>query len=349
MTNDNYFTNKITTVNSIMCVLVVFLHSENIDKYGDSTYRWIRLLESFVSGSLGDIAVPIFFFMSSILFFQNYDLKKIWLKYKSRIFSVVIPYFLWNFLYLIFFFILINNPLSQSFMDTKEITINLKVIFDSILFHQYNGAYWFMYQIRLFIIISPIIYVIMKNPYGIVVISGLIVFSYWFPNIPNIPNGIMIKFLIYWLLGAYLILHIRNKIYHRTIKKKIYLTLSLSIALLLVRFYLEFANQELGVGNYTLDLLLVPNVIAIWFALDILKFNKTYAWMGMTFFIYSVHPLIVDAIKKGMYVLLPKNNIMALGNYIVSGIGGTVISVYIAKLLIRFTPKVYSILCGGRN
>lgn len=348
MQNDNFYKNKITVVNGIMCVLIVLLHCQNIYKYSD-TVREIVLLESFISVSLGDLAVPTFFFMSSLLFFQNYDLNKIWIKYKSRIFSLLVPYLLWNLLYFVFFFLLINNPLSNTFMDTKEITVNAEVLINSIFFHQYNGAYWFMYQLILFVLISPVVYVIIKNPYGILAVPVLIVLRYWTSRIPGIPNGIEIQSLIYWLLGAYFVIHKRDQIYHRSSKRRIYLALSLSTVFLLVRFYLEFVNQQTETGRYIMELLLLPNVITLWFALDIIKFNKVYDWMKMSFFIYSIHPLILDTIKKAIYTLLPVNNIMALGNYLICGIGSILISVEIAKTMIRFTPKLYNVLCGGRT
>lgn len=332
---DNFFKNKITTVNGIMCILVVFLHSENIvDKYGSSINRSIALFEFFISRSLGNLAVPTFFFISAILFFQNYDLSKIMPKYKSRLSSVVIPYLLWNFLYFIIFYILVNNPLSNALIETKEITINAKVVIDSILFYQYNNVYWFMYELIIFILISPIVYVIMKNPYGILIVPVLFFINYW---------------LIYWLLGAYFVIHMRNQIYHRNSKKKTYIALSLSVILILIRFYLEYVNQELEVNKYILNLLLLINVMSVWFALDILNFNSTYRWMQMSFFIYSIHPLVVWTVKDIISVLLPPNDIFALVNYIIAGIGGVVISVCIAKILIRFTPKIYSVLTGGRS
>lgn len=347
--DDNFLRNKITTISGIMCILVVFLHSENIvDKYGSSINRGIILFEFFISRSLGDLAVPTFFFMSAILFFQNFDLSKMGTKYKSRISSVVIPYLLWNFLYMIFLYILVNNPLSNALIETKEITINAKVVIDSVLFYQYNNVYWYMYQLILFILISPVVYIVMKNPYGILIVPMLIIINYWFYNIPEITYGIKIKYLIYWLLGAYFVIHIREQIYRRSSRRKLYLALPLSLALIIVRFYLEFVNQELEVSEYVLSLLILANVIAVWFALDVLKFNSVHRWMQMSFFIYSIHPLIVWTIKDIISVLLPPNGIIVLANYMIAGMGGVVISICIAKILRRFTPKIYCVLTGGR-
>lgn len=351
MTEKKFFENKVLTVNGIMCVLVVFLHSYNIERYRSLNWSVTPLLESFVSGTLGDLAVPTFFFMSSILFFQNYNLSKVWSKYRSRISSIVIPYLLWNMIYLIIFMIIVNFPLSRQFMDTQEISVSLQVVIDAILLHQYNGAYWFMYQLILFVLVSPVIYLVMRTPYGIVAVPGLFIISFWFSAIPNYSYGIKIKWLMYWILGAYFALHRREQIYHRCVHKQIYL--ALSVILIIVRFYLEFINQRTERNSQIIDLLLLIllllNVMFLWFALDVLKFHRVYEWMSMSFFIYTIHPLIVDTIKKAISALLSGNDVMALINYVVSGLGGVVISVYIAKVMHHYMPKIFSILCGKRE
>lgn len=345
MENNGFFNDKIRTVNGIMCVLVVFLHSYNIERYGSLSWKITPLVEGFFSKSVGDIAVPTFFFMSAIMFFRNFDLSKTWTKYKSRISSVVIPYILWNVIYLAVFLILVNFPLSRQFMETKEIPINLETVIDSVIFYRYNGVYWFMYQLILFVFISPAVYLIMKPSYSILVIPALFIMSYWFPNIPACPKGIIVNYLVYWGLGAYFALHRREQIFHRCSNAKIYLALSL--LLIMLRFYIEFINRAM-IMYKVLDILLLLNVISVWFALDMFKFRAVYGWMGLSFFIYTLHPLIVWAIKNAVSALLPGNDVMALINYIITGIGGVVIPVYIAKVMNRCVPKLFGILCGKR-
>lgn len=347
MSEEIFFRKKVLTMNGIMCVLVVFLHSYNIERYRNLKWSITPLLESFISRSLGNLAVPTFFFISAILFFQNYDLSKMWYKYKSRISSIVIPYLLWNTIYLITFMIIVNFPLSRHFMDTKEISINLKVVINSVFFHQYNGVYWYMYQLILFVFFSPIIYLVMRTSYGIIVVPCLLIISYWWPVVPNYSNGIIVNSLIYWVLGAYFALHRREQVYHSCINTKKYLMLSVN--LIIIRFYLEFIIHRSEINNYVLNFLLLLNVISLWFALDVLKFQKVYEWMSMSFFIYTVHPLIVWSVKNGISLLLPENDVMALINYMVSGIAGVTLSMCIAKIMNCCMPKLFSILCGKRE
>lgn len=345
MEDDKFFENKIRTVNGIMCVLVVFLHSYNIERYSNLSLEITPLVESFVSFTVGNVAVPTFFLMSAILFFQNFNLSKTWTKYRSRISSVLIPYILWNIIYLIVFLILVNFPLSRQFMDTKEIFMNIQTLIDSVLFYQYNGVYWFMYQLILFILISPLVYLIMKPRYSILVVPVLLVMSHLIPYIPPYSKGIMVNSLVYWVLGAYFALHGREQVFNRCPNSKVYFVLSLF--LLMLRFYLMSINPGLIIYK-ALDVLMLLNVVSLWFALDIFKFRLVYDWMGMSFFIYTTHPLIVWSIKNVVSILLPGNDAMALMNYIIAGIGGVVIPMCIAKIMSRYVPKLYSILCGKR-
>lgn len=97
-----------------------------------------------------------------------------------------------------------------------------------------------------------------------------------------------------------------------------------------------------------MNILLIVDVLAVWFAFDLIRVKHTYEWMNMSFFIYSLHPIIVDTIKKGWSALLPDNDVMALMNYF----GTTALSILLcyalARFLIRFMPMVYDVLSGGR-
>ncbi len=346
MEKGKFFENKILVVNGIMSIMVVFLHSYNIERYNHLKWFMIPLFENFISKVIGNLAVPTFFFMSSILFFQNYSTEKIWNKYKNRTFSILIPYLLWNTIYFMLFVLLTKIPLSSFFMDTKEIPIDRITIIAAVFGHIYNKSYWFMYQLILFIVISPIIYYLIKNHFGILFLLGVLIINYWIERIPGGTYGIRINSLVYWVMGAYFALHQREKLYNRSKNGKWYLVVSL--LLIAIRFYLGFITQKVTVSNYILNLLLLLNVISLWFAFDILRLTAVYEWMKMSFFIYSVHPLIVDTIKKGIAALLPENDIMALTNYIISGVGGILISVLIGKLMIQLAPKLFHILSGGR-
>lgn len=72
------------------------LHSIELIKYH---------IISFIPHIIGNLAVPVFFFISGYLFFLNrntYTFKDYKKKMKRMLFSILIPYILWNFLFALY-------------------------------------------------------------------------------------------------------------------------------------------------------------------------------------------------------------------------------------------------------
>lgn len=348
MEDKEFFRNKVVWINGIMSIFIVFLHSHNIERYSNLKWSGSALIESFLSRGIGNLGVPLFFFMSAILFFQNYSWDKVLSKYKSRIKSILIPYLAWNSLYYLFFIVLISFPLSRAFMDTKQIAIDGPTIFNAVFLYEYNGVYWFMYHLIFFVLLSPVIYGIIKWKYGILLPIGCIIINYRIPTFAIFGNVLRIDMFIFWLLGAYLAVHHRDRLYIRSNKTTGYLSLTVAIIAIVIRYFFEYLSPNIKLSGYWMNILLIVDVLAVWFAFDLIRVKHTYEWMNMSFFIYSLHPIIVDTIKKGWSALLPDNDVMALMNYF----GTTALSILLcyalARFLIRFMPMVYDALSGGR-
>ena len=127
-----YFRNKITYANFIWAVLVMFLHSRNVEKYMSVAGTFVPGMEYFISLTLGNLAVPSFFLVSAYLFFRNYSKSRILEKWKSRFYSLVIPFLIWNLLYYFVFLILTLCPLSRQFMDTQAVGLTFEEIFQAV-------------------------------------------------------------------------------------------------------------------------------------------------------------------------------------------------------------------------
>lgn len=157
---------KITNINVILTLLIVFMHSECLS-YLNAPNEFIKLL---IHGLLviTNVAVPTFFAISAYLFFKNYDNSKYWSKLKSRINSLVIPYFLWSTIFLIFFFVISKMPLFNSFDGSyTPIENNFLFFIKSIALAEYDGVLWYVQVLFIFVIISPLIYWICKKDFYI--------------------------------------------------------------------------------------------------------------------------------------------------------------------------------------
>ena len=345
---DEFLSKKITIVNFIMCVLVVMLHSYNAERYTEiAAYKMVSGAEFFISRTLGNLAVPTFFLISAFLFFRDYGISEIVPKYIKRFKSLVIPYLTWNLLYLLAFAALISFPISNAFMDTKEIEISWRLVAESILFHKYNGVYWYMYNSIIFVIISPLIYLVMRKKTGIVLVAALLIISRWVGKIPANAYGVYVESLSYWCLGAWVALNKTEWINYRN-RPRAFGAAGGALILFIVRFYLEFILPEGTISNFSLQMLLFLNVIMVWIAFDLFSMNAVFPWMGLTFFIYSFHPLLVDMVKKGIAALLPNSAAWAIINYLLSGLVGVLVSVCVAGILIRYCRPLWNVLNGGR-
>ena len=347
MAEKNYLFRKIGFVNGIMCLLVVFLHSYNIERYELAATGVAPILEFFVSKTLGNLAVPIFFFISGILFFRNYNWHKVLEKLKSRFHTLFIPYILWNFIYYAAFLVLVLCPISNKFMDTKEITFNLSELVNAVLFHTYHNSFWFVGQLMIFVLIAPIVYLVIKRKVGILVVPIMLAMMNKTHTIPFFFTEIITDSLVYWVLGGWLSIH-KAEILSVKSKWK-HLFLYGTVCLLVARFIYEYSDAWTKITVVS-DILLFINVCFLWFAFDSLSVFKVFDWMRYSFFIYALHPLIVDTIKKGFFAFFPANSSsFALFNYFLSGMGGLLICYMTAKVLEHILPRMTSVLCGGRK
>ncbi len=343
------FHNKVTTVNFILAVMVVLLHSQNILIYEDVLSDAVSGGEYFISNTVGNLAVPSFFMISAYLFYRNYDKSKIISKYKTRAKSVLLPYLLWNLMYYIAFAILVRIPMIASIMQTGEVPVSFKELVTSLLFYKYNGVYWFMYQLILYIALAPLIWMVMKQKFGFVFMLVLYFINFGWSRIPAVAYGIHLDMLVFWCLGCYFATH-KAEMFEKVERGKATAGCCIASVLLLgLRFVIEFNEIKLPYGNFILYSLLLINVVVFWFGLNVLQYENTFWWMKITFFIYSVHPLLVDFVKKGLAAILPHNQMVAAVNYLLAAGISLLVVFAVAKLLKKICPALWGILNGGRR
>lgn len=342
----NFFRNKVTVVSFILAVGVMFIHSENTALY-ENPSSFISAIEYFISHSLGDLAVPAFYMISSYLFYRNFQPDQLIKKYKSRIKSVFCPYLIWNSIYFIIFYIITSFPAILSFMTTEKFILSPQLIFEAVFFHKYNKVFWFMQQLIYFIILSPLVYYLLKRKKGIIWGVICLIIGTYFPVFPNNQFGFYINMNAYWILGCYFAIHRPLQFEEQGSKTFISLSAFICIILLIIRFILNYINAPL---LCLFDpLLLFINVPFLWFALSSFVPSQTPWWMRINFFIYATHPLLVDSWKKGSARLLPDTPFFCLTNYILAVIISFVIIVIAARFLIKCLPGLWEILNGGRK
>lgn len=152
--------------------------------------------------SLAIPAMSFFFFCSAYLFFRKFTLFDYYTRIIKRSRSILLPYVFWNSIFAIYFIV-------KSLFETKQIYYNNITFFirDTYLFFDgigcSDGPLWYLFRIMGYMIISPIIYLLLKNK-KVGVITILLLFAMNFYDLSYF------KFF-YWLpvfcIGAYIAIH----------------------------------------------------------------------------------------------------------------------------------------------
>lgn len=129
-----------------LSVLVIFVHSTHfslaslqaVPHSGFFSTSFLIKIEFFFSEFLGQVAVPGFFFLSGFLFFQGLDDAKSWgRKVKSRVFSYVLPYLLWN------------SAMTLIYFSFGKAEWSLESLWEGIFLYRFNPVFWYFYQLIL--------------------------------------------------------------------------------------------------------------------------------------------------------------------------------------------------------
>ena len=129
-----------------LSVLVIFVHSTHfsfasLQAVPHSSFfstSFLIKIEFFFSEFLGQVAVPGFFFLSGFLFFRGLDDAKSWgRKVKSRVFSYVLPYLLWN------------SAMTLLYLSFGKAEWSLESLWEGIFLYRFNPVFWYFYQLIL--------------------------------------------------------------------------------------------------------------------------------------------------------------------------------------------------------
>ena len=158
--NERQFRNTVTRMTFFLTVLVIYAHAVNIELFlgPEGKGHPAGIAELLLGGQLSQAAVPGFFFLSGILFFRNYDLKQTGRKWAERIRGLVIPYLLWNLLYYIAYLVGTRFPGLSGVVGREVVEFSPAVLFRAVMFYEYNYSFWYLFQLILLTIISPLLY-----------------------------------------------------------------------------------------------------------------------------------------------------------------------------------------------
>lgn len=341
-----HFRNKITWLTFLYSLLVIWVHSNNAVLFLGNTrqaYR-IGLMERFLGSTIGQIAVPGFFLISSYLFFRNFTMERLWIKWNSRIRSVLVPYIVWNFLYYLGYVIGSRLPGVSDVIGKGKIPFTILQAAQAVLHYSYNYVFWYLNQLILLILLAPLIFILMKRWLtGSLLLAGILIAIYLGISIPFLN----LDALLYYAFGAFAAIKGKHIVESPWDLKKL---AAGGFILLAAHFLKGFDIPGDTRGEIAASLvcfrLLVP--VGLWQIIPERFLGDAREWMKQNFFLYAIHFAIVRLLNKTGALLLPAVPSLAFGFFLFMPLVCVVFSYSIGLLLRRFLPILWCLLNGGR-
>ncbi len=343
---------KLSGFSTVLAILVVMLHSENLHAYTmpeGVISSFVKGFEWLFSENICKVAVPAFFMISGVLFYRDFDISLYPTKLKSRVFSLVIPFLVWNLFRFVLFYILGVTGFAKVVMGAKPLEFNLKSIIGAVFFYKSNLGFWFIYQLILYTLLAPVIRAIIKNKWvGIFTILCLIgiyssdIFGNFLMNTMN-KRFILLDSFIFYLMGAFVGTHLFELVNKKsnTIKHLSYAGIVLGQALHIA--YLHTCILALYV------LWLAVSAVSFWYAYDYIKPTPNFGTIStITFFIYASHGTVLEFLQLLVAYTLPDSPVTALITYILYPVIVLVIVTGLAKFFKKCTPRLWRVLNGAR-
>ncbi len=344
LNTDERFKKK-TVLSFICAVMVLYIHADNTAQYSLNLNSLLGKVVYFIETDLLEnvtmVAVPFFFLLSGVFFFKNYSWNKLLDKYKSRIKSLLIPYLVWNAFYVVMAILFNVLPYVSAFVSDswKMNPINFKNIAEGLFFYKYHSVYWFLFQLILFITISPVLFALLKNKILGLCIIIILLFSPVYSQNVQLVN---LEQLFYFFLGGFLGYHYFTIVITANInKKKRMMAVAGFIILLLI-------DKMTGANPIWHRVVIVAYIAVLVYGIDLFGKIQTAKYMSYTFFIYSSHLFVLSMLKLLFRKNLPETELFALLNFLLLPVIALVIIILIANLLKKGFPKLFSILNGGR-
>ena len=293
---------------------------------------------------MGEFRVPTFFLLSGYFFFKKeaneFKLSNYKTKLKKRIHTLLIPYIIWCILalilYIIFYYIKYNSfPFTNiTSLITCFFFHNGTIIFPFPI----NGPLWYIRDLIILVIFSPIIFFILNNLNStkFTLLICFIILPYL-----QLPLSLLFIGFIWFSIGASISIKKRNIISSFTKYNIIYVTYPLLICL-------NVLSRDYIIHTIIMQTTIIAGVCFI-IKLSYLIFNKfkitSCNYGALVMFIYCSH-FIVDYIKP-IYTHIFSNSHLIL-THIFIGLTTLIICVFLYNILNKIFQNTLKIIIGNR-
>jgi len=341
-----------------LIVGVVFIHmystsvsfNSGATSIGLNNDSFISLfIRNLISQEIAGVAVPIFFLISSYLFFNSFDgsranyLKKI----KTRFHTLLIPFLFWNIATLLIIALGQHLPFTHTYFSGKNPFIADFDYFDypryvfGVGVNPISYQFWFIRDLMLVCLLSPIILILNKKM-PLILNSFLLYcwfFNQWFIFSPNIYA------VLFFSLGCFIAINKKN-LFIGDAYGKYLVPVYLVITLLNSLSYVELIGlHKLGIlFGIVSTLYLTKFFIYSNIKLLLLSLGNT------SFFVFAAHEPLLSMVRKITYKLLePESAFLTLELYFLIPIIAILMLILLYFFLKSSFPQFLKIITGDRT
>ncbi len=339
ISNESLQSKVISFLRFPLIVGVILIHTQLPNSNEDFVcYESTRFI---FSNIIARIAVPLFFVCSGFLFFyktSDFSFNTYLNKLKKRIKSLLIPYLIWNTLFIVAFNIISGGFVIGEGFGWKDW---LRVFGGNCFHHPSNYPLWFIGDLMWVILFTPIIYWLTKR---LRIFFPLILGVLWLIN-SNICWKTEAFF--FFCLGAFF-----------SINKKCFTDLVKSHTLVLGLIYILFVIATFCAKDYAFWIYLrrLSVVIGMGFVVSLVaKFVENEKWKenkfltAGSFFLYLHHAILLPLYKNILFAIIPPTSDLRMTVlYFLWAILTIIIGLGLYYILKRLIPKTTSFLMGGR-
>lgn len=381
MTSDELLSKTIDYLRFPLCVGIVFAHfnlSNGLEihgvKHGMENSDWYFYFLRLVNWVLPSLIVPMFFIFSGLLFFykKDFSAEVYKQKLKSRAMTLLVPYILWNII-AILWRLKCLLPVFSSFYRPVEVQVSISRIFNTFFCNIENsgiivgpptadvpvgilpidGPLWFVRDLMLMVVVSPLIYwMIKKGGMWILSLFGIVWFcASWFlleDSFLKLYSGQFFMAFFFFSWGAYFSISKQNLVlsFRRFNSAPV-----IYIVLAIVDVLTQHLEHNWIIHNTGLLVGVVSLVVIASHLLESGRPSFSQTLVNSCFFIYALHDLFVTDVGKFAFLMLhvpEKNPYAMLSLYFIVPVFTILVCLLFNISLRRYAPKLCSLLTGGR-
>lgn len=354
---NQYLSNKITFFSFWLIVLVVLLHSLNIEFL--TCDNLICSFQYLLSHKLAQIAVPLFFFISGYLYFlkadknKNIDFYFFMISSKKRLKTILLPYVLWCVLWFLFMYGIQYIPVIKNYFSEPLHNMVLKDKILNLFYYPLNYPFWFLRELIVLFAIAPILFLLIKH-FKRVFVFALLLLALFYSKVVVIYDLVFLQSipLFFFSLGAFFSLNKKNIIILNPQKYIAFGLLSFWVFLNIVSLYSE--KQVFLLDHSIIGFDLVKNLLGcftVWYLYDFFNQKnqwKNYSFYNYSFFIFAFHGIPTLILTKISSNLFSDHPIFLFVSYLSIVAFIVVFSIFIVRIFSKIFPVFYNVLVGSR-